>query len=97
MTILAVIHPGLFLVLQRFPDRQKAVRHIYRTSKSFQAICHNYQKCSEALHYWAESGHEEAPNRYREYSALLHELESEIIQSLENGTENGPTNGSDHL
>ena len=82
---MSVIHPGLFLIMQKFPDRKHALRQIYRKSESFQSICHNYQKCSEALRYWSESEHEKAPNRQREYSALLQELELEIIQSLEEG------------
>jgi hypothetical protein len=80
---MAVIHPSLFLVINRFPDHKAALRDMYRTSDTFQGICHNYKKCSEALDYWCESRHAEAPNRQREYSELLKELEQEIIQSLE--------------
>ena len=78
-----VIHPSLFLVMTRFPDQRKALRKMYRKSESFQAICHNYKKCSEALGYWKTSEHEAAPHRQREYTELLEELEMEIIQSLE--------------
>ena len=59
---MAVIHPSLFIVMRRFPDRKDALRHMYRASKSFQGICQNYQKCSEALRYWAESEDENAPD-----------------------------------
>jgi hypothetical protein len=69
--------------LRRFPDSKDALRQLYRTSESFQAICHSYQKCSEALGYWSKSEHEEAPTRQREYSELIKELELEIIQSLD--------------
>jgi cell fate (sporulation/competence/biofilm development) regulator YlbF (YheA/YmcA/DUF963 family) len=71
------------LILRRFPERKDDLQRMYRKSESFQSICHNYQKCSEALRYWTESEHEEASNRQREYSALLQELELEIINSLE--------------
>ncbi len=81
---MAVIHPSLFIVMKTFPDRKDALRQMYRTSKSFQSICQNYQKCSEALRYWAESEDENAPERKKEYSALLQELELEITNSLEN-------------
>jgi hypothetical protein len=79
-----VIHPSLFVVMKRFPDRKDAVRQMYRTIENFRGICHNYQKCSEALRYWIESEDEHAPDREKEYSALLHELELEITKSLEN-------------
>jgi hypothetical protein len=52
---MAVIHPSLFLVMNRFPDRRNALRQMYRTSESFQSLCRNYQKCSEALDYWDKS------------------------------------------
>ena len=81
---MAVIQPSLFLVMKHFPDRKDAVRQIYRTNKFFQGICQNYSKCSEALRYWAESEDEHAPEREKEYATLLHELELEIIKSLEN-------------
>ena len=80
---MSVIQPGLFLILQRFPHRKVALRRLYRTSESFQAICHSYQQCSEALAYWSASENETALHRKREYSELMNELEQEIIQSLE--------------
>ena len=78
-----VIHPCLFLLLRRFPNHKDALRQMYRTSESFQSICHNYQKCSEALDYWAKSSRSEAPDRHREYKMLLEELELEIFNSLD--------------
>ena len=78
-----VIQPGLFLVMQRFPDRKDVARHRFLSSKSFKSICNDYQRCSEALSYWADSEHEQAPDLYREYLVLLHEMESDIIESLE--------------
>jgi hypothetical protein len=80
---MTVIHPGLFLILQRFPDNKDALRQMHRTSQSFQSICHNYQKCTEALNYWAKARRSEAPDRHREYKMLLDELEMEINNSLE--------------
>jgi hypothetical protein len=82
---LSVVHPGLFFILRRFPDRKDALRQMYLSSESFQTICHSYQQCSEAFRYWSESEHEEASNRQREYLALLQELELEIMKSLEEG------------
>lgn len=68
--------------MKRFPEHRNALRQKYKASESFQMLCENYQKCSEALEYWTKSQHPEASNRQREYSELLKELELEIIQSL---------------
>ena len=78
-----VIHPSLFFIMKRFPDRKDAIRQNYRTCETFQNICQNYQKCAEALHYWTNSEDKNAPEREKEYSTLLQELEQEIIKSLE--------------
>ena len=80
---MTVIHPGLFLLLRRLPNHKETLRQMYHSSESFQSICHNYQKCSEALDYWAKSSRSEAPDRHREYKMLLEELELEIINSLD--------------
>ena len=80
---MSVIDPGLFSVMQRFPECKDTLRQLYRTSESFQAICHNYKRCSKARDYWAESEHEEALSRQQEYAELIRELEQEIRQSLE--------------
>ena len=81
---MTVIQPGLFLIMQRFPDHRDAVRHRFFSSESFQSICKDYQRCSEALAYWANSEQDNAPDRHQEYCALLQELESDIFQSLAN-------------
>ena len=80
---MAVIHPSLFLVMERFPDRKDDLRDKYRINESFQSLCQSYQKCTEALEHWSQSKHAQAPNRQREYADLILELEQEIIQSLE--------------
>lgn len=80
---MTIIQPGLFLIMQRFPDRKDMLRHRFLSSESFQSICEDYQRCSEALIYWAKSQHEKAPDLYREYLELLHEMESYIIKSLD--------------
>ncbi|MDJ0876491.1 MAG: hypothetical protein QNJ02_14560 [Desulfobacterales bacterium] len=77
---MAVIHPGLFLAIERFPDRKKALHHLYKSNEAFHTLCDNYQQCSQALNYWTDARHPKAAARHREYSDLLNELELEIIQ-----------------
>ncbi len=73
--------------MQQDTESKDPIRRMYLTSNSFKSICHSYQKCSEAIRYWTESDRDEAPERQREYTALLHELELEIMQSLKEGVE----------
>jgi hypothetical protein len=80
--LMPVIHPSLFTVMKRFPDHKDALRQKYRTDKSFRSICKNYQKCSNALSHWTKSEDEDSPTREKEYTVLLHELELEILKSL---------------
>lgn len=77
---MTIIHPGLFLLIERYPDRGPALRCLYAKSTGFQALCADYQQCSEAIRYWSKSEDESGPVRHREYQALLNELETEILQ-----------------
>ncbi len=75
---MSVIHPGLFLIMRRFPFEKDNLRQLYLSSQSFQTLCDDYQKCTEALEHWTRSGHEQAPARSREYQELRQGLEWEI-------------------
>jgi len=77
-----VIHPGLFLIMQRFPDHKDLLRQLYHQNVPFQTLCDDYRKCKSALDHWAQSGHELAPDRCREYWELIKDLESETQQKL---------------
>lgn len=77
---MAVIQPGLFMVLERFPDHRNTVSRLYGSSDFFRSLCTSYQQCTTAARYWAKAESAEASQRHREYLALLHELEMEILQ-----------------
>ncbi|MDJ0810366.1 MAG: hypothetical protein QNJ48_11680 [Desulfobacterales bacterium] len=80
MESVSVIHPGLFLAIERFPERRNELRHLYASNEAFQTLCENYQHCSQALNYWTDARHPLAAERHREYSELMSELEMEILQ-----------------
>jgi len=75
---MSVIHPGLFLIMQRYPAHKDALRRMYLSSPSFQTLCDDYQQCSQALEHWTRSEHALAPELSRDYHQLLQGLESEI-------------------
>jgi hypothetical protein len=75
---MAVIHPGLFLIMRRFPAHKNTFRYLYESNSTFLAVCHDYQVCERALAYWRQSGEERASERYEEYEELQQSLEQEI-------------------
>ncbi len=77
---MSVIHPGLFLVIERFPDHREILYRLYAADEAFQTLCDNYQECFQAVEYWNHSKAASAPDRQQEYGALLNELETEIMQ-----------------
>ena len=79
---MTVIQTSLFTVLEKFPDHKKAIGRLFRESNAFQTLCEDYQTCAAALGHWEKSDSEEAALRKEEYSALLQDLETEIIQFL---------------
>ena len=79
---MSVIQTSVFTVVKRFPDRKEAVKRLFRESDTFQTVCEDYRRCVEALRHWNQSASEEAPARREEYAALLRDLETEILQSL---------------
>jgi len=83
---MAVIQTSLFSVLEKFPDHRKAIGRLFRKSESFQTLCEDYQNCAAALRHWQRSGSEQAALRREEYAALLRDLETEIMQFLNQST-----------
>jgi hypothetical protein len=76
------LHTDLFAVINRFPDREEMSKKLFAKNENFKAVCEDYRKCTEALHYWDLSDSEESSERRADYSALLQELEAEILQCL---------------
>ena len=81
---MAVIRPSLFAVIERFPRRKDDVRELFKKNDSFQTLCEDYWKCTEALQYWKQSTSGEAVVRRKEYTTLLRDLEAEILENLTN-------------
>ena len=80
---MTVVKTSVFSVAKRFPDRKETVIRLFNKSENFQSICEDYRRCAEALRHWNESASEEACARREEYAALLQDLETEILQSLD--------------
>ena len=79
---MSVIHPGLFLIMQRFPSKKDHLRSMYTSSPSFQTLCEDYQKCTEAIAFWKRSDADQALDRFREYQSLRQDLEGEIEERI---------------
>jgi len=83
---MSVIHPGLFLLMRRFPAQKNTLRRLYMGNSTFQAVCRDYQACERALAYWRQSSEDRATERYCEYQELLQSLEPEIEEFLKKQT-----------
>jgi hypothetical protein len=79
---MTVIQHSLFSLFKRFPERMEEFRALLRNSESFKTLCEDYHRCTKARQYWERSLSENAPARMREYEALMHELEEEILQNM---------------
>ncbi len=80
------IHADLFAVINRFPDQEDALKRLFLRSTDFQGICEDYRKCQDALLHLARSDNDDASASWKEYAMLLKELESEIIEYLNENT-----------
>lgn len=81
-----VVHSSLFYVVRRFPYHKDTIHQFFKENEDFKIICDDYRLCSEALTGWKQSESEEAPARRKEYADLLHGLELEISQILNEHT-----------
>ena len=79
---MTVIQPGVFALIERFPEYESAIKAQYLQSESFQTLCSDYKKCAAAVEYWKRSPDGEAAQRSKEYQDLLAELEEEVLQTL---------------
>jgi hypothetical protein len=76
---MSIIRTSLFAVIERFPHHKAAVRQLFKENESFQTLCEDYRRCAEALRHWNQSASEDAAVRREEYTALLLDLEAEIL------------------
>jgi len=80
---MAIDLPSLHSLFERFPNRKEMIERFFNESEAFQTLCEDRWKCAEALRHWSRSDEEVAAERRQEYDALLLDLESEIVQSLD--------------
>ena len=78
-----LIPMDLMLVFERFPDRKAEIKRSFKENERFRAICRDYGICRQALRRWNRSGLEEAMERRIEYTALMDELETELLENLD--------------
>jgi hypothetical protein len=79
---MTVIQSNLFYVVKKFPHLKDSIIQFFKENQNFQTICEDYRQCAEALRHWKKSTSKEAPARRDEYEALMRDLETEILQSL---------------
>ena len=70
-------------ILQELPEFRARIIDRLVGDREFQSLCHDYDRCAEALHSFREQA-ETLPERVAEYEQLLAELEDDIRRELDN-------------
>lgn len=78
-----VIDSSLFHIMKRVPDKRRLIAELCEKNDDFRSVCCDYGRCAQALELWNQSVAENAPDRRKEYSELLGELQAEILQYLD--------------
>ena len=79
---MAVIHPSIFEIIQRFPEQRDDMISLHNHSHTFRSMCEDFRKCKDAYKHWSQSESEISRQRSEEYRELLENLGSEISQYL---------------
>ena len=79
---MAVIHPSIFDIIQRFQEQRNIVIYHHNNSHRFRIMCEDFRKCKDAYKHWSQSESEISRQRSEEYRELLENLGSEISQYL---------------
>ena len=77
----------LATIINRFPDREFAIRRTAANDTEFVEICDDYAVAACALERWKDDA-----VRAEEYRALVHELEEDIQKMLASQQRTGPKN-----
>jgi hypothetical protein len=68
---------------KRFPQHDGLIHHLILNDSEFCSLCEDYSLCIQTLEEWCCSGESMVQERVEEYTALLEELEQEILELLE--------------
>jgi len=80
--MMAVIHPPIFEIIQRFPEQRSDIISLHNNSQTFRSMCEDFRRCKEAYRHWSQSESENSSPRSEEYRELLENLDSEISQYI---------------
>ena len=69
-------------IVEQLPALRTQIIDRLAGDTDFQSLCHDYDRCMEALHRFREAA-EVAPDRVAEYEQLKAELEADIRRELD--------------
>ena len=79
---MAVIHPSIFEIIQRFPEQRDYIISLHNNNHTFRSMCEDFRKCKDAYKHWSQSESDISRQRSEEYRELLENLGSEISQYI---------------
>ena len=75
-------HNPLVYVIDRFSDHWEQIRALADLEQDFRDLCRDYAEAVELCDYWREQHEPHAPERARDYTVVVAELEAEIIREI---------------
>ena len=70
-------------VIERFPQREAAIRMRHENDAGFREVCLDFAEACRALDYWQAMSEESVEQVAEQYRDLLQELEAEILEVLQ--------------
>ena len=79
---MAIVHPFVFEIIQRYPHQKKTIINLNNNSDTFRTLGSDLEKCRDAHQYWSSLDSPEARLREKEYRELLENLWFEVDQYI---------------
>jgi hypothetical protein len=81
--------PKFATIIGRFPECELGIRRLAARDPDFAGICDDYDEAVGALRRWEAAGPDYAARAW-EYREMVGELESEVLNALDDGRRTPP-------
>lgn len=82
---------ALARVIRQFKDWETRIKQYHNESGDFRSLCEDFAVCERALEKWQASDAAIASQRQQEYTELLAELRSDILEWMEQNYTHDPS------
>jgi len=75
--------PLCTLLVEKLPELRTTIEAVFGCDERLLTMCKDYEACAAALAYWRASQSKHAKERREEFTQLLDDLETEIIEYIQ--------------